>query len=265
MICARWGRTQRSHRTIIAEGISPASKANCDTMRSKYHSTPAMLGGLLLSLMLTPAHPAVAQMPGVPVLQNAFANPGFTAAADLGSGGGVSTFGGAGAFAAASGRLQFSGGIGLFTPNNGVGRFAYGLRAFAPLIGAGDSKFGFGVFAGIGGAASGHATTAAGADTTSSASVTQVPLGASIAYRMAVGSSHGFSIYGSPVFTWYNKGASGAGTGSVFRATVGTDVGITPNIGLTIGLEFGASADDGTNGPQGTLFGAGLSYACGRR
>jgi hypothetical protein len=155
--------------------------------------------------------------------------------------------------------------MGLFTPNNGIGRFAYGLRAFVPLIGAGDSKFGFGVFAGIGGATSGHATTAAGADTTSSASVTHVPLGASVAYRMAVGSAHGFSIYGSPVFTWYNKGESGAGTRTVFRATVGTDVGITPNIGLSIGLEFGANAPNETNGPQGTLFGAGLSYAFGRR
>ena len=260
----RWGRTERGHRTIIAEGDKTASKANRETMCLKYYSASAILGGLLLCL-IAPPNPAVAQMPGVPVLQNAFANPGFTAAADLGSGGGVSTFGGAGAFSAASGRLQFSGGMGLFTPNNGIGRFAYGLRVFAPLIGAGDSKFGFGVFAGIGGAASGHATTAAGADTTSSASVTHVPLGVSAAYRMAVGSSHGFSIYGSPVFTWYNKGENGAGTGSVFRATVGTDVGITPSIGLSIGLEFGASAPNETNGPQGTLFGAGLSYAFGRR
>jgi hypothetical protein len=236
-------------------------------MHLKYNSASAILGGFLIGLM-TSSRWAGAQMPGVPVLQSAFANPGFSAAANLGSGGGVSTFGGAAAFSAASGRLLFSGGMGLFTPNNGNGRFAYGARAFAPLIGAGGgggSKFGFGVFAGIGGAASGHATTAAGADTTSSAAFTLVPLGASVAYRMAVGTSHGFSVYGSPVFTWYNRGGTGAGTASVFRGSVGTDVGITSSIGITLGLEFGASADEHTNGPRGTLWGAGLSYAFGRR
>ena len=207
-----------------------------------------------------------AQMSGVPVLQNVFVNPGFTAAANLGSGGGVSTFGAAGAFGVASQRVQFSGGLGLFTPNNGNGRFAYGVRAFAPLLGGrGSSRFGFGVFAGIGGAESGSSTSAAGDDTTSSASVTLIPIGVSLGYRMAVGSAHGFAVYGSPVYTWYNKGASGAGTGSVFRASVGADVGITPTIGLTLGLEFGASAEEHSNGPQGTLFGAGLSYAFGRR
>ena len=206
---------------------------------------------------------AGAQMPGVPVLQNAFVNPGFSAAGNLGSGSGVSTFGGAGAFGA--GRFQFSGGMGLFTPKNGNGRFAYGVRGFAPFIGlAPESKFGFGVFAGIGGAASGSATTAAGDDTTTSNAVTLVPVGFSASYRMAIGTSHGFSIYGSPVFTWYNKGGSGAGTGSVVRGSVGTDVGITQTIGLTLGLEFGASADEHTNGPRGTVFGAGLSFVFGR-
>ena len=234
-------------------------------MRQTYRSALGLIPGILVSV-IGAFNPANAQMPGVPVLQNPFANPGFTAAANLGSGGGVSTFGGAGAFSAASGRLQFSGGMGLFTPTNGNGRFAYGARVSAPLLGgAGDARFGFGVFAGIGGAASGHSTTAAGGDTTSSAAVTLVPLGFSVGYRMAVGSSHGFAVYGSPIFTWYNKGSSGEGSSNVFRGSVGADVGITSSIGLTLGLEFGASAVEPSNGPKGTLFGAGLSYAFGRR
>jgi hypothetical protein len=203
-------------------------------------------------------------MPGVPVLQNAFANPGFAAAANFGSGGGASTFGGAAAFAAASGRIQFSGGLGLFTPKNGNGRFAYGARAFAPLVGGMGGKIGFGVFAGVGGAAGGHSTAAATADTANSSSVTLVPVGASAAYRMAIGTSHGFSIYASPIFTWYNKGGTGTGTGNVVRVSVGADVGVTSSIGVTLGTEFGGNADDRTLGPRGTLFGAGLSFAFGR-
>ena len=217
-----------------------------------------------LGLLATSAN---AQMPGVPVLQNAFANPGFAAAANFGSGSGSNSFGGAAAFAAASGRLQFSGGLGLFTPKNGNGRFAYGARVFAPLMGGGNTggKFGIGVFAGIGGSGSGRSTVAATADSTTANSVTLIPVGASASYRMAIGTSHGFSVYASPIFTWYNKGGSGAGTGNVMRVSLGADVGITPSIGITLGTEFGGNAAEHTLGPRGTIFGAGLSFAFGRR
>ena len=229
------------------------------------HSRSRPLFWCFLGLMAL-ARPSRAQLPGVPVLQNAFGNPGFTAAGNFAGGSGVSTFDGAAGFGTSSQRVLFSVGLGLFTPDNGNGRFSYGGRISTPLLGGtGDSRFGLGVFVGIGGAGSGSATTAAGPDTTSSAAVTLIPVGLSFGYRMAVGSAHGFSIYGSPIVTWYNKDGSGAGSGAVFRASVGTDIGITPTIGLTFGLEFGASADTLSNGPRGTLFGVGLSYAFGRR
>ena len=229
-----------------------------DSRRRGFFLSTALIASLAMSSLLE------AQMPGVPVLQNAFANPGIAAAGNYGSGSGSSSFGGAASFAGASGRIQLSAGLGLFTPKNGNGRFAWGARAFAPLMSAASNHLGFGAFAGIGGGAGGHSTVAATTDTVTSSGFTLVPVGVSASYRMAIGTSHGFSIYGSPIFTWYNRGGTGSGTGGVFRGSVGADVGITPSIGVTLGLEFGADADPGTLGPRGTIFGAGLSFAFGR-
>ena len=137
-----------------------------------------------------------AQMPGTPVLQNAFANPGITGALDVASLGGASSYAAAGAW-------------------------------------------------------KGFLAVSAGAT-----------LGATLAYRLGFGGSHGVSLYGSPVYEAVTRGG-GAGSANVFRGAVGMDIGITSAIGATLGIEFGGKNDPESGKPSGTAFGAALSYVIG--
>lgn len=203
--------------------------------------------------MLALASGAGAQMPGAPVLQNAFVAPGFTGAADFGSGNG-SIYALAGGWAPGTARFQLSAGIGLRNPTGGGSSTAYGVRAAAPLFAMGQ-RFGLAVFAGYGGASS------AGAGDSLHAA-TEVPLGASLGFRQAVGATHGFSLYAAPMWL-RSTGASGRGSESLFRTSIGADAALTSAIGLTVGAELGSSAN--RIGPTGTRWGVAISYALGRR
>jgi hypothetical protein len=194
-----------------------------------------------------------AQMPGTPVLQNAFANPGITAALDVASLGGASSYAAAGVWAPGSAHFQFSGGIGVQTRTSSPTRTVYGFRLNVPLIGA-AGNFGASIFAGYGGLSGG------GID--SSTTKALLPLGATLAYRLGFGGGHGVSIYGSPVYEAVTRGG-GAGSASVFRGAVGLDIGITSAIGATLGIEFGGKSDPESGKPSGTAFGAALSYVIG--
>ena len=196
-----------------------------------------------------------AQMPGAPVLQNAFANPGITAAANLATLGGASSYAAAAAWTPGSGRFQLSGGIGAQTRSGFPTRTVYGGRVHIPVFGAGGS-LGASVFAGYGGLSGGKLD--------SSVAKTLVPVGATLSYRLGLGMVRGFSIYGSPVYEWVSR-AGGAGNTSVFRAALGLDVGVTSAIGFTIGVELGANQAVGSGKPSGTAFGAAISYALGGR
>ena len=194
-----------------------------------------------------------AQMPGAPVLQNAWAAPGLVGALNYGGGDG-SVYAGAVSWASATARFQLSGGLGARTPSGGSGsKSVYGLRAAIPFGGA-TSAIGFGVFAGVGGG-----QTASG-DTVSSN--TQIPIGAAIGWRHALGTTRGFSVYATPSYLYLTGGSN---SGGVARVGVGVDVGITKSIGATAGAEFGGTRAPGLGGPTGTLYGIGLSYAFGRR
>lgn len=208
----------------------------------------------IFTVLLGASASATAQMPGVPVLQNAFTNPGMTAALNLASAGASSTYGLAGAWAPASARFQFSGGLGYRTAKD-ANRMLYGVRANAPVLGSATGNFGISVFAGFG-AASGTAD--------SSVARTMIPVGATAAFRQMLGSMHGFSLYASPIYEWLGRGG-GAGTASVFRFAVGADVGITSAIGVTLGIEAGQTGAAGSGKPSGTSFAGGISYALGRR
>lgn len=199
------------------------------------------------------ASKAAAQMPGTPVLQNAFANPGMTAALNVASLGGASSYVAAGAWAPGTAHFQFSGGIGVQTRTSSPTRAVYGVRLNIPIIGA-TSNFGASIFAGYGGLS--------GGEIDSSTTKSLVPLGATIGYRMALGGNHGVAIYGSPVYEIATRGG-GAGTANVFRGAVGLDIGITSAIGATLGIEFGQKNDTESGKPSGTAFGAALSYMIG--
>jgi len=194
-----------------------------------------------------------AQMPGVPILQNAWASPGIVGAANYGGGDG-SVYAAAVSWASATARFQLSGGVGARSVSGGGGsKTVYGARAAIPLGGA-TSAIGFGVFAGIGG---GQAATG---DTVSSN--TEIPIGAALGWRRAIGATHGFSVYATPSYVYLTGGTK---AGGVARAGVGVDLGITKSLGATVGAEFGGTRAKGLGGPTGTLYGFGVSYAFGRR
>ena len=194
-----------------------------------------------------------AQMPGAPILQNAWASPGLVGAVNYGGGDG-SVYAGAVSWASATARFQLSGGLGVRSLTGGGGsKSVYGLRAALPFGGA-TSAIGFGVFAGVGGG-----QTAAG-DTVSSN--TEIPIGAAIGWRRAIGASHGVSVYASPSYVYFSGGTK---AGGIARAGVGIDLGISKSLGATAGAEFGGTRATGLGGPHGTLYGIGVSYAFGRR
>jgi len=216
---------------------------------------PRSINRILLTLVAISAlgASAGAQMPGTPTLQNAFANPGFTAAIDGASLSGASSYAAAFAWAPGSARLQFSAGVGFQTRSGSSTRTVYGGRLNIPVYGA-QSSLGASVFAGYGGLTGGTID--------STVSKALIPVGATVSFRHTIGSNHGVSLYGSPVYEWVTRGG-GASTVGIFRGSLGLDVGITSAIGATLGLEFGSKQPPESGKPSGTAFGAAISYAIG--
>ena len=211
----------------------------------------------LLALVASPAVPlaGVAQMPGVPVLQNAFANAGITGALNIASAGGRSSYGAAAAWAPSSARFQLSVGGGVQIRTGKPARTLYGLRANVPIMSFAGGGFGLGAFGGYGGA------TGAGSD--SSLAKTVAPVGVTVGYRRMVG-TRGVSAYAAPHYEFIGRGGNGGSTG-VVRVGLGLDVGVTSSIGVTLGVELGQKGGNGSAKPSGTSFGAAASYALGRR
>jgi hypothetical protein len=245
-----WAGSPIVWRTIIAHLQRDLSME--PTMGSRRLTFLQFVAAVLAS---TTAAQARAQMPGTPTLQNAFANPGITAALDVAGLGGASSYALAGAWAPSSARFQLSAGLGMQTRTGVSSRMLYGARVNFPILGA-TSNFGVSAFAGYGGL-SGNMS-----DTSVTKSV--VPIGATASYRLAVGTSHGISSYGSPMYELIGRGG-GAKSVSVFRGALGLDVGITRAFGATLGVELGQRASSGSGRPSGTAFGAALSYALGAR
>ena len=212
---------------------------------------------LVLSLGGIKAPPASAQLPGAPVLQNAWATPGVVAAINFGSGSDGEVYALTGSWAPTSGRFQLSGGAGS-RRFSGVGsRSVFGLRLAVPFGGGAASNLGFAAFVGGGGGAGGKSNAA-----DSLASTSQLPVGAAIGWRRALGASHGLSLYASPSYVFFTGGSK---AGGLVRTSVAADLGITASLGLTAGVEFGQTRARSIGGPSGALFGAGIAYALGRR
>lgn len=206
----------------------------------------------LVVTVVIPASAAQAQMLGLPVAQNAFANPGVTVAANYGTGERGDTFAGAAAWGP-GGRLMLAAGAGWFNPEGtGVdGGFTWGTRAaFSLPFTRRDGPLGVAVFAGVGGG--------------SIAGVTElsVPVGATVGYRIAIGDQRGVSAYAAPLLRWTRATLDDESVSSTLvRATIGFDVALLPALGFSFGYEFGADAEDGEPGPTGPRLGVGLSWA----
>ena len=234
------------------------------------HSAPASDRRFLWAIRIAAllgvaiAGAADAQLPGAPVLQNAWATPGLVAAVNLGGGSDGSVYAAAVGWSPGSGRFQLSAGAGAQSRTGTGSKGAYGLRVAVPLGGA-SSAIGFAGFAGVGGGTGGSAKPASAPSLTitdSVSSTTEIPLGVAIGWRHAIGSNHGLSVYGTPSYVIFSGGSK---SGGIMRAAVGADVGITNAIGATLGIEFGGTRPRGVGGPSSTLYGLGVSYALGRR
>lgn len=206
--------------------------------------------GLAAALATAGAHPASAQMVGVPVLQNAFTNPGVTFGADFAAASGAVVYGGALAWVPQNGKVQLSGGFGVLDPDNGSGKATWGARAMLPIRALGSRSLGVAAFAGVGSLSAGGATE------------TRIPLGASVGYRATLGERRAISAYVAPFVDYSRlKHDSATDNKTLFRVSLGVDVAIASQFGLTVGYEWGTRAPEGSPGPAGGLFGVGLSYA----
>lgn len=216
-----------------------------------------LAGAVALALAGAPAR-GLAQMPGQPVLQNAFSNPGVTVALNFGAGDHQQAYAGALAWAPGNNRVQLSAGGGVVRFDTGESTSenmaTFGARVMVPIALFADGRLGIAAFGGAGGGSREGDRTL------------HVPVGASIGYRMALGARRGISAYAAPFFGWTRLSADVAeqrvtASAGVFRASFGVDVAVLPSLGLTLGLETGAEAKDGDPGPAGSVFGAGISYA----
>jgi hypothetical protein len=209
---------------------------------------------LTAALLLAGWNGASAQLPGIPVIQNAFANPGLTIAVNYGKGDDSKAYAGAIAWAPASARFQVTGGFGAFEPDDADRSSAWGARASVPItqtMMAG--KLGIGAFAGVGGASQ------------DDVSLLHVPAGASVSWRTRLGERRGISIFAAPFYSWtrisFDDESESKG---LLRASFGVDVAVVPSLGITVGYELGQSADEGEPGATGGTFGVGVSYALRR-
>jgi hypothetical protein len=195
-----------------------------------------------------------AQLPGIPVIQNAFANPGLTIAVNYGQGDESKAYAGALAWAPGSARFQVTGGFGAFEPDDADRSSAWGARASVPItqtMMAG--KLGIGAFAGVGGASR------------DDVSLLHVPAGGSISWRTRLGERRGISIYAAPFYSWtrvsFDDESQSKG---LIRASFGVDVAVVPALGITVGYELGQNAGEDEPGATGGTFGVGISYALRR-
>ena len=222
---------------------------------------------LALALLASWATPAGGQIPGAPVLQNAWATPGIVGALDVGGGSGASVYAAAVSWAPGAGHFQLSGGGGIETRLGHQSRGVYGLRAAVPLGGA-SSTFGFAAFAGIGGGPSRTTATTLGP-----CRYERLPgrAGFGVQHRRSAGGRGGrlasrhrrhSRCVGvcDPVVRLLLR--RNQGRRNVPRG-VGGRRGHHLVLGATLGIEFGGKRARGLGGPTGSLYGFGLSYALG--
>ena len=210
---------------------------------------------LVLASVAGAARPAAAQMPGLPVIQNAFTARGFAVAGNYGYASNATGYGLALGWGPGSGMFQVSAGVGAFSPDSGRARTSFGGRVAVPVLRAGQSgRLAIAAFAG------------AGVASRDSISHLLVPVGASIGFRSALGATRGFSVYAAPFYSITRRKREGQGVAksSLFRGSLGVDVTLTPSLGVTAGVEAGATAKTGKPGPTGAQFGVGVSFAPGR-
>lgn len=209
----------------------------------------------VVALAIGATNTCLAQMPATPVLQNAWANSGITIAADYGKAQDASAFAGAVAWSPRESRFQLSAGAGVVRVDSGGSQGGYGGRLSIPLLSFASGNLGTAIFGGVG-VTSGNGRT-----------ISTFPIGVALGFRHALGATRGISAYVAPFYEiTRNKGDSLLdASGRTVRASVGLDVTVAPQIGVTVGYETGADAKEKKPGPHGGVFGVGISYALHRQ
>jgi hypothetical protein len=188
-----------------------------------------------------------AQMPGAPILQNAFANRGVTVAGNYASADGASLLALALAYSPGAGRFQFSGGTGRLSSDEGDDITVWGARVAVPVLSFAAGRGGVAPFGGIGGGS------------TEAGSVLHVPLGVGAGWRMALGTTRALSFYATGTYLWVRtKVGDESERNGLVRVAGAADVTVIRNLALTVGFEGGQNADPDQleGGPSGTIFGA---------
>lgn len=222
-----------------------------------------MLAAALFGATVT-VNPAGAQTPNSPVLQNAWLGPGFAVAINGAGGSDGSFWGAALSWAPNNPRFALSGGLGYLTRSGFGSSAGGGVRATVSLFSLPGGAFAFAAFAGIGG---GAASRDSGLRVNgfvfpdSLTSTTEVPVGVSAGWRYAISSSQSLSVYTSPAVLFIQGGSKSQ---AIFRGSLGIDLGVSDNFGITAGFDFGQTRPRGFGGPSNVLFAGGLSYAFGR-
>lgn len=222
-----------------------------DSIVRSGRSRAALAATLCVTFVAVPSA-AHAQLPGLPVLQNAFGSPGLTGAINVGSGDGGATYALSGSYGL--GRFLLSGGIGAVVPDSGKSRAGYGVRLAMPLLQLLGGAAGVAAFAGAGGSSS------------AGMSSVQLPLGAGIGWRRGLGATRGVSVYAAPMYTIYRtSGGDESQSAGLMRASIGLDFAVTQRLGVTIGAEGGQKAQIDEPGPTGGVAGLGVAWSFGRR
>lgn len=208
---------------------------------------------LTITLVIALPAAARAQLPGAPVLQNAFSNPGVTVGANYAATSGdvqASLVAAAVAWAPGTGRFQLSAGFGRLTPKDGDGTSVYGARVAVPLFSFAQGRIGVAPFAGV------------GSGSRDSTKLLQVPAGLGAGWRTALGATRALSLYATATYLWSRTtvGDLQQSDGRL-RGAVAADVTVVRNLGLTLGYESGSEAGAGESGPTGPVLGVGLSWA----
>ena len=220
---------------------------------------PKVMAGLAV---VAAAHGELAaQVPGAPVLQNAFSNPGLIVTANFGSGSGQSYYGAAAAWGmGTSGTLSISGAAGA-QHGNGATRGAYGARVAARLWSTKGGALGVGGFAGFGGAP----RTRTGTIVTNPA-VMMIPAGLSVGYRRAMGTKRGMSAYLSPFYRWVRADSGAVVSSGAMRISGGLDFSFSPSLGVTVGGDLGGAGGSSGGGKKSSgSLGAAISFVPGGR
>ena len=210
----------------------------------------------LLASMLALTGALGAQVPGAPVLQNAFLNPGLGVAGNIAGGSGQSFYGVAAGWGLGGGKLQVSAAAGAQRANEAT-RGAYGGRAAFRIWSSRGGSLGAAAFAGFGGAP----RTRTGTVVTNAAVMT-VPAGATLAYQRSLG-QRGISVYASPFYSWTRMDDGTTSSSGTFRGALGVDFSVTQSIGVTLGGELGGSG--GSGGGTSSSFGGAITFVPGRR